>query len=671
MRTVLLILLQVFIGGTMAQNAMEEDIYVSDNSVVQTYGLPTVRSVGGGTKLLASYEGEWSDDMKGAFEYACKIWEEAMPTTFPIRIKVVLDNHRNTTALSKVSTQTQLHSNSDPFSYPPLTDRSTWLQMKATTFAEYTGQYSTHTYDRVLTMNMLDEPDITLTYYNKNNRLKNNCSFSLSETIDHSKYDFVTLALRDLAKSFGLLWVHNNPRRWVSDFKSTTPTPYELYILNELDYNEEGVTQEQLLAKATQGRLTLHRLSQPLHLYAPTTWDTQKSLSYFIPNDHQKITKLLSYDFGRGSVIRDINDAFNHEIFRNLLHWRGDVLVGFGNGNSTINESSQTTDQVIGYRGNIVLAQSPLLRRTLSHRVFKPRFYSPHELYTTDSIARELIKYHPAFDGKGNISPYGGTVSLLLNDGSWDVVYTYEPYDKQSLSFSDFQLHHSNHEYARTTDGYLRCRLTVNDYDADQRKDVAFSHYYAIDYLPQAVAMAKSGVLEPEDEEDYYRDVEIAYKNIEGVSRIVVSQYDEGEKLPLQYAVPDVKSGKFIATVDREYTTTFILTSYNKNGATTSERYVLPPLTPINELALSFHLNNEAIDITSQSRRMKDQLLIASYEVAPLDFTAKKTLRKRKKATPRAAQSNTIDISSLSHGIYYLHVTDVFGKKHSFKFIKQ
>ena len=40
--------------------------------------------------------------MKGAFEYACKIWEEAMPTTFPIKIKAVLDENSITGSLSKI-----------------------------------------------------------------------------------------------------------------------------------------------------------------------------------------------------------------------------------------------------------------------------------------------------------------------------------------------------------------------------------------------------------------------------------------------------------------------------------------------------------------------------------------------------------------------------------------
>lgn len=65
---------------------MERVSFVSDDYIKKWVDVPSVRSINGGTVFKVKYEGEWSNDMKGAFEYACKIWEEQMPPCLPIKI---------------------------------------------------------------------------------------------------------------------------------------------------------------------------------------------------------------------------------------------------------------------------------------------------------------------------------------------------------------------------------------------------------------------------------------------------------------------------------------------------------------------------------------------------------------------------------------------------------
>ncbi|WP_288317606.1 hypothetical protein [Xylanibacter caecicola] len=76
-----------------AQNDEENISYVSDGTVIQNFGLPLVRTSKGATKIIPVFEGNWNNEMKGAFKYACKIWEEAMPTTFPIKIRAIMDTN--------------------------------------------------------------------------------------------------------------------------------------------------------------------------------------------------------------------------------------------------------------------------------------------------------------------------------------------------------------------------------------------------------------------------------------------------------------------------------------------------------------------------------------------------------------------------------------------------
>lgn len=73
MRFTVLWLFLAFACLMYGQDSIESYNYASDEIVEQTYGLPTVRSVGSGTKIVVEYQGNWSEDMKGAFEYACKI----------------------------------------------------------------------------------------------------------------------------------------------------------------------------------------------------------------------------------------------------------------------------------------------------------------------------------------------------------------------------------------------------------------------------------------------------------------------------------------------------------------------------------------------------------------------------------------------------------------------
>lgn len=43
------------------------------------------REIEGGTKIIAEFEGQWDEDMKGAFCYACKIWRKTCRRCFPSR----------------------------------------------------------------------------------------------------------------------------------------------------------------------------------------------------------------------------------------------------------------------------------------------------------------------------------------------------------------------------------------------------------------------------------------------------------------------------------------------------------------------------------------------------------------------------------------------------------
>lgn len=49
--------------------------------------LKSVRDINGGTIIKALYSEDIPYEMRSAFNYACKLWEEAMPNSLPISIQ--------------------------------------------------------------------------------------------------------------------------------------------------------------------------------------------------------------------------------------------------------------------------------------------------------------------------------------------------------------------------------------------------------------------------------------------------------------------------------------------------------------------------------------------------------------------------------------------------------
>lgn len=129
---------------------------------------------------------------------------------------------------------------------------------------------------------MFKEHDITITYFNKSNKLIENCSFALDEnTIDDNYYDFVTIVLRDIAKSFGIIW--NNKIVVNEQFRINTNNilPYEKHVLDCLGYDGDN---HQAYLNAIKGSLAFGKFT----IYAPVTWDQERSLNYFIPDEKRK-----------------------------------------------------------------------------------------------------------------------------------------------------------------------------------------------------------------------------------------------------------------------------------------------------------------------------------------------------------------------------------------------
>lgn len=642
-------------SSTYGQEEYEAFSYSSESAVPKQINLPIIRNIYGGTKIIPIYEGNWTNEMKGAFEYACKIWEEVMPTTFPIRIKAILDektsSYQNKPILSKINCNIIKHTEDQNLNYPPYSSASTWTQIKGNEFFNLIGKYQEHTYKYIIKPDMFKEPDITIRYYNYNERLTKSCSFSLDGISDSQYYDFVTLVLRDIAKSFGFIWNNKIIRKPEQlTINKDNAIPFEKDIISKI-----GEDPHQAYLNATKGELSYCGMK----LYAPKEWDTERSLNYFIPNETKKLTELLSYNFGKGTVVRDISDKNINTMFEKILGWEGDIAVSVSNNNSC-SLVGTNTNKKIPYLDNITINTNSSKLQT-SKFLSKDLLYKEINSQEKDDDIDSIIKlFHPNYY-LGSTDDTDCHIALLKNDGTWDVVYTLPGFiSGLHCCVSDFELHDKISNYARSCDGYLRCRITQPEIGQNRRIRY-ISNYYLLDYLPQEITLAKSSILPAEDEEDYYRDVKIGIKNLEGITKVEVSQLDEGNDLPYQYEVPNFKQGYFIATVDKDYTTTFKITAYNQNGTTESYPYILPPVAP-SDINIEFNYLNEIIHINTTTKRDNLRKQLLSYKISKLS-SASTIIEKE-----CDVNDLNIDVSQLSKGLYNISIKDKKGINHNFKF---
>lgn len=98
----LAISLALFLGSWVhAQEAIK--VYASSGTPFKI-GLSSERKVYGGTKINVTYKGSvFFPYAKGAFEYACKLVEDAIPTTYPINITVKFTKISDNNCLAMVT----------------------------------------------------------------------------------------------------------------------------------------------------------------------------------------------------------------------------------------------------------------------------------------------------------------------------------------------------------------------------------------------------------------------------------------------------------------------------------------------------------------------------------------------------------------------------------------
>lgn len=657
-RIIFLTLLCLTTISVHSESFIESINEVSDNYLESVQDTVFIRNINGGTVIIPIFDDSCPPDMQNAFSYACKIVEEYMLPCLPLNIKVSCGHltgaSRN--AISKIQSRNEINfGNNATYRNVPTS------MIKGVLTAELSYNSSKSYLDSIPNVEFLkNNIDLNIIY---NIDKLNELSFSLEADPGH-KYDFISLAIRDILKGFGLSssYKYDHINKLLVN-PSQEMTPFEYYINEMLGKFGDGKAR---LEAATQGELELGRYyNERMKLYAPVTWQNGISLNYFIPQDDSDVSKILSYDFCKGMVMRSLNDSYANFIFRELLGWIPDYasgpIVPISSGGSTLNKMS--------YNGSISLGDSSFSNYGIEYPSTKSNaaksFRRERGIEEKSRLLQYVDSFRPFFPYDNTNQESGITLSILKKDGTWDQVYFLEVYlngMELEIKMSDCEFHCDTDEYARSIDGYLRARLTTKDaYDGR-----ISANFFVIDYLPQKVKLtcrlmeesqaASANQVDPLAVT--YYPVRIYFSDIEGVDRLVLERLRSGFRVPSKIEVNDFKQGYHDLSIDRE--TTFTAVAYNANGSSRSIPVTVAPITTATAVsAMQFSLSDSEIKI----ERPDNGNISYSYTIAPLNVMSISDVI--------TGESNgNVNTSSLAEGIYVLSVTDSMGNTGTFKFRK-
>lgn len=651
-------------------SAQQTDTIVCENYATEVFkgvnvAMPQYREINSGSKFIVRYEGIWTEEMTGAFEYAVKMWEEVLPTTLPINIVAKVKTIRGSKkVLSRVTYPTHNFNGNFVSSFA-----TPYTMLKRVVFIEHHRSFKERFNDQITDTKIFNDDDITIEF---NKDMLDEFSYSLDGEPQSDKYDFVTVALRDIALGLGFgTNFAANPLENKMIFTNARFTPYESLIMESINSNDPYTAYQ----NATSGQVTVNLRDEgavkfgELSVYAPENWENGLSLKYMIPDDDNNLTKLLTYDFGKGYIMRDLSGVDWNKLFAAALNWRTEIRVGANGGSIKENGSS---DNILPYKGSVTLGFDSNSTHSKESNEQKPSdFYlanKPISELAVSSSSDMLDDYCKPFNlfspnTHGAIDGQGISLCALLKNGKWDQLY-YQDHIMGNISVTlnidELPLHYSENEYARGTTGGLRYRLSQCSGEYDNIYGVPSYHYktkyFTRDFTPQKAVIKYSKPYIPKlaeyhdissQSDEYFIDAMIGIRNIEGTEKIIVEQLEDGEELPFEYDITDFRDGYFIANLDRECTTQMNVISINKNGSSKSEVITIPPLG-YPDKNITFSKNGDLITINGiPSRAFETGNLIGSITgiYGNLSYFSFATFK-----------NGAIDISKLSPGYYQLEL---------------
>lgn len=151
-----------------AQTEIDIENTVSDSFVDVFYPINPIREINGGSVFIVDFSEDCSVEMKGAFNYACKILEEYIPTCLPIKVRVEWDNPRGSSSRNLISKITTPIYQGEGNGIQQIRS-SHCAKIKNMMLSEFVinSNYSFYDYFNINFLKNKIEPDITISYNKK------------------------------------------------------------------------------------------------------------------------------------------------------------------------------------------------------------------------------------------------------------------------------------------------------------------------------------------------------------------------------------------------------------------------------------------------------------------------------------------------------------------------
>lgn len=554
---------------TLYSQVQPNVVYSSQKSPVHLDIQPS-REIAGGTIINADYSSSSSSSItvpvKGAFEYACRIVEECIPTTCPLKLKVEFSNAMPENALAVV-----------------------YSKQAEGMF----GRYGDNTFDKVYAKRYeqiynttgfsdeaegldfyLDSEDATILFSSKAN-----FNYSIdTEDLKSDEYDFVTVAEQAIIKAVGFyISAH------LSDNNLNVSYPANQYSLVVL--NDEGFKNYQW---ATSGNAYLQKDKWLLESQPP--YRPGITLNY-LDESNGDDTAIMQYGISPGSYIRNIGTFM--KTFFSLCNWDRDILVGIG---GSLGVGCAMSNDVIGYVG----------------MKGKNKASDAKHVKASDNIG--LGAYLESVRETGEEGNY-----VLLNDGSWRKYKELcELNDTNSYARTvDGCLRLKNISKTYGPNGsYSNWFIQYQLYSYLPRKAEAQMIGYKISTDDQMTTIARRNVPRVEDNETYI-DVTIGMKNLEGTDYVIVEQTDADYPIPYTYIIDKPKTGSFVAYMNKKYASTFKLTYVNENGQTVADPFTVKVVdvpSQVGDVVLKLNGNMIAYKVNDHGQQIKYHYFIRNID---------------------------------------------------------
>lgn len=610
---------------------------------------PTKHTVNGSTVINVDYEGKVDIRVKAAFEYACRFWEECLPSVPAIRIKVStapLQSDTENPMLSKVSLLAFKTENDE---YPDNRELLSPLsRIKAINFLEHRE----HNQFTEITENsdILNSYDFEIVY-NRDYVSKFSYDVEKNGSNSSSTFDFTTLAIRDIAKGLGMMCAFeaDNAKKTMLPL-NRFPLPFEYNIKGSLGYDYATFTQEpgSCVISSANG-WNLKKLSV---FTSKSGWETGTSLSGFMPYQKTGFANALSYAMTHSSYIRRIADIDFPRYLAGYIGWMTVSTVGIHsdavanetliiNPGDDINQILSTmTEDKENNSSNVVGSTV----KAISHKDWEI-----NELYA---------KYRIPTIGTNQSHTY---LHLLKKDGSWNTVAT-SIYIKPEWDIETAIANEDISTFARDADGNIRG--VAARYDYSFFPDISTSSSIcSFGARPDVVELDVANYTY--NSSGNRHTVIIGFKNAEGTEKIRFKECIKdisGNTITSEFSTENIDKRIIVRNYGNAVTVTLTPYASNEYGETEGKEFSFklfstPPIVPV----IKVNKENISFKVANMTEESSYPFRISEYN----DFSSKTLIE------GEYTNNYDINISDLTSGSYILNYMTGDNEWKSLKFQKQ